>query len=182
MSEVEATGTDREGILASYDFLDATVDTIKRLRAEGFEEITAFAPFPEHHIEEALGYKSSPVRLFTLVGGLTGAAAGLSFTIFTSMDWPLVTGGKPIVAIPAYVIPTFEMTILLGALATVIGVFWNMRIPDLKGDVVYDPEFSSGRFGIYVTAPPTRMDTVREILEENGPSRLEEDAQGRAHG
>ncbi len=178
----KAAGESRKGLLASYDYLDATVDTIKKLREQGFEEITAFAPFPEHHIEHALGYTSSPVRLFTLVGGLTGAATGFAFTVFTSMDWPIVTGGKPIVAIPAYVIPAFEMTILFGALATVIGVFWHMRVPSLKGDVVYDPEFSSGRFGVYVTAPPNQMDVVRGILEEAGPSRMEDDPQGRSHG
>ncbi len=174
--------TGRTGVLASYDYLDATVDTIKALRDEGFEEITAFAPFPEHHIEHALGYGASPVRLFTLVGGLTGMATGLAFTVFTSMDWPLVVGGKPILSIPAYVIPTFEMTILFGALFTVVGVFWNMRIPDIRKQVVYDPEFSAGRFGVYVTATPDRIEAARRILESNGPARLEDDPEGKAHG
>lgn len=179
------TGAGRQGLLASYDYLDATVDAIRRLRSEGFEELTAFAPFPEHQIEHALGYRTSPVRLFTLVGGLTGAATGFALTIFSSMDWPIVTGGKPIVSIPAYIIPVFELTILFGAFATVFGVLWNMRVPSvstLKGDVVYDPEFSAGRFGIYVTAPSSRMETVRRILEDHGPAQLEEDPKGRSHG
>ena len=171
-----------EGVLASYEYLDATVDAIKRLRSEGFEEITAFAPFPEHHIEEALGYGASPVRLFTLVGGLTGAATGFAFTIFANMDWPIVVGGKPILSIPAFIIPVFELTILFGAFFTMFGVLWNMRVPDLKGDVVYDPEFSAGRFGVYVTAPAARMETVRRILEEQGPSRMQDDPTGRSHG
>jgi hypothetical protein len=170
------------GVLASYDYLDDTVDTIKELREKGFDEITAFAPFPEHHIEEALGYGNSPIRLFTLVGGLTGMATGLAFTTFTAMDWPIVTGGKPILSIPAFVIPTFEMTILFGALFTVAGVFWNMRIPDIKSHVVYDPEFSSGRFGVYVTASPDRIGEARKILEAHGPARMQDDAEGVAHG
>lgn len=170
------------GLLASYDHLDSTLDAIKELRGEGFEEITAFAPFPEHHIEKALGYGHSPVRLFTLIGGLTGAATGFAFTIFTSMDWPLVTGGKPILSVPAYVVIAFELTILFGVLATVIGVFWNMRLPDLEGDVVYDPEFGAGRFGLYVTGPDDRMGRVRAILQAHEPAKLDEDATGRGHG
>jgi len=170
------------GVLASYEYLDATVDAIKELREKGFEEITAFAPFPEHHIEHALGYTHSPVRLFTLIGGLTGMATGLAFTTFTAMDWPLVVGGKPILSIPAFVIPTFEMTILFGALFTVVGVFWNMRIPDIRAQVVYDPEFSGGRFGVYVTAPADRIGQARSILESQGPARLQEDEEGAAHG
>ncbi len=172
----------RKGILASFDYLDSAVETIERLRAEGFEEITAFAPFPEHNIEHALGYGTSPVRLFTLVGGLTGAATGFAFTTFTSMDWPLVTGGKPIVSIPAYTVIAFELTILFGVLATVIGVFWNMRVPELKSEVVYDPELSAGRFGVYVTTSDDRLTTVRDIMESNEPALMEEDAEGRSHG
>jgi len=174
--------TARRGVLASFEYLDSTVDSIKELKAKGFDEITAFAPFPEHHIEHALGYGNSPVRIFTLVGGLTGMATGLAFTTFTAMDWPLVTGGKPILSIPAFVIPTFEMTILFGALFTVVGVFWNMRIPDIRSQVVYDPEFSSGRFGVYVTAEPERIDEALKILEAHAPARLQEDPEAAAHG
>lgn len=183
MTNTEAAGSvSRQGVLASYEYLDSTVDAIKRLRGEGFEEITAFAPFPEHHIEQALGYRASPVRIFTLVGGITGAATGLALTVFASLDWPLVTGGKPILSIPAYVIPMFELTILFGAFATVFGVFWNMRLPQLKSDVVYDPEFSGGRFGVYVTAAPARVANARGILEEYEPTTVHDDPHGASHG
>jgi hypothetical protein len=170
------------GVLGSFDYLDATIASIEELRAKGFDEITAFAPYPDHDIEHALGYGKSPIRIFTLVGALTGASTGLAFTVFTSMDWPLVTGGKPILSIPAYVIPTFEMTILLGALFTVFGVFWNMRIPDIRSQVVYDPNFSAGQFGVYVTASHDRIGEARQILESHSPARLQDDPQGAAHG
>ena len=172
----------RQGLMASFDYLDSTVEAIRALRRGGFEEITAFSPFPEHDIEHALGYGRSPVRMFTLIGGLTGAATGFAFTIFTSMDWPLVTGGKPILSIPTYVVIAFELTILFGVFATVIGVLWNMRIPDLKTHVVYDPACSAGRFGVYVTASEERLGEAREILESSGPALLEEDPEGSGHG
>jgi hypothetical protein len=120
--------------------------------------------------------------MFTLIGGLTGAATGFAFTIFSVQDWPLITGGKPLLSIPAFVVIAFELTILFGVLATVIGVFLNMRIPDIRSKVVYDPEFSSGRFGVYVTASGDRLKAARKILESRAPSRLEDDAQGRSHG
>lgn len=169
------------GFLASYEYLDSVVDAIHELRKKGFREITAYAPFPEHHIEAALGHEHSPVRVWTLVGALTGTATGFAFTAWTSMDWPLITGGKPILSIPAYVVIAFELTILFGALATVIGLFIHARIPQLKPNVVYDPEFSSGRFGIYVAAPEAQLDEVRAILEKQEPAELRED-RGGAHG
>ncbi len=174
----------KQGILASYDYLDSAVDAIGALRRAGFKKrsITAYAPVPEHDLEHAMGYHQSPVRVFALVGALTGTATGFALAIFASMDWPLVTGGKPIVSIPAFVVIAFELTILFGALSTVIGLFINTRLPHLRPLVVYDPEFSAGRFGVYVAATPDKMGEAREILSAQEPAELREDPEGEAHG
>ncbi len=166
------------GILASFEFLDSTVDAIHDLRKAGFKGLRAYTPYPEHHIEEALGHGESPVRVWTLVGGLTGTATGFAFTIFTSMDWPLVTGGKPIIAIPAYVVIAFESTILFGALSTLIGLFVLSRLPHIKPMIVYDPEFVSGRYGIFVAAEGGKLDEARRILQKHEPKLLTEDREG----
>ena len=174
--------SDKVGLLGSFDYVDSAVNAIEGLRGAGLKEITAFTPYPEHHIEEALGYDQSPVRVWTLAGGMCGAAGGCAFTSFTSMDWPLVTGGKPILSIPAYFIIAFEMAILFGVLATVIGLFINIRLPYIKPRVVYDPEFSAGRFGVYVTVPPGEVERAREIIEGQDPRAVREDSWGGAHG
>jgi len=172
-----------QGILASYDYLDSAVGAIGALRKAGVKKrsITAYAPVPEHDLEHAMGYQQSPVRVFALVGALTGTATGFALSIFTSMNWPLVTGGKPIVSIPAFVVIAFELTILFGALSTVIGLFINTRLPHLRPLVVYDPQFSAGRFGVYVAAPPEKMDEVRRILSAQEPAELREDPEGVGH-
>ncbi|HET9949072.1 MAG TPA: DUF3341 domain-containing protein [Longimicrobiales bacterium] len=163
------------GILASYEHLDSTVDAITALRKAGFEP-KAYMPYPDHHIEHALGYGESPVRVWTLVGGLSGAAAGLALTTFASLDWPLVVGGKPIIGIPAYIVIMFELTVLFGALATIIGLFVLARIPTVKPAVVYDPEFSAGRYGVYVEADGSRLEEARRILNAEEPVELREGA------
>lgn len=162
-----------KGILASYEYLDSTVDAIEHLRRAGFA-VKAFAPYPDHHIEHALGYDQSPVRVFTLVGGLTGAATGLAFPSWTSLDWPLVVGGKPIVSIPAYIIITFELMVLFGALSTIIGLFYLSRLPNIKPAVIYDPEFTAGRYGVYVEAEGAKLDEARRIMNAEQPIELRE--------
>ncbi len=166
------------GVLASFEYLDSTVDAIHELRKAGFKELRAYMPYPEHHIEEALGYDESPVRVWALVGGLTGAAAGFAFTTWTSMDWPLVTGGKPIVSIPTSVVIAFEMMVLFGALSTLIGLFILSRLPHVKPMIVYDPEFMSGRFGVYVPAEGDKLEDVRRILQRHEPAQITEDREG----
>ncbi len=175
--------TERRGILASYDYLDSAVEAIEALRQAGFKrkEIRAFAPVPEHQLEHAMGYRQSPVRVFAFTGALTGTATGFALAMFTSMDWPLVTGGKPIVSIPAFVVIGFELTILFGALATVLGFFINAGLPKWKSRVIYDPEFSSGRFGVYVSASQDRLERAREILVAQEPAEVREDSEGWGH-
>lgn len=174
----------QHGILASFDYLDSAVESIEALRKAGFKRksLQAYAPVPEHDLEHAMGYGQSPVRVFALVGALTGTATGFALSIFTSMDWPLVVGGKPIVSIPAFVVIAFELTILFGALSTVIGLFINARLPRIRPLVVYDPEFSAGRFGVYVSAPADRVGEARKILSDREPAELREDPEGVAHG
>jgi hypothetical protein len=161
------------GLLASYEYLDSTVDAITGLRKAGFE-VKAYAPYPDHHIEHALGYDQSPVRVWTLVGGLTGTATALAFTIWTAVDWPLVVGGKPIVSIPPFVIIMFELTVLFGALSTIIGLFILSRLPNIKPSIIYDPEFTAGRYGVYVEADGARLDEARRILNAQEPIELRE--------
>lgn len=160
------------GLLAGFDFLDSVVDAIHGLKKAGFKKITAYVPYPEHHIEAALGYGQSPVRVFTLVGGLTGAATGMSLTVWTSAYWPLVVGGKPIIGIPAYIVITFELAVLFGALSTLIGLGILAHIPDFKPSVAYDPEFSAGRYGLWVVVPTERLEEARRILEAQEPAEL----------
>ena len=162
------------GILASFDYLDSCCEAIEELRKAGHKNLTAYSSYPEHSLEHALGYDQSPVRVWTLVGALTGAATGFAFTSWTSMDWPLITGGKPILSIPAYVVIAFESMVLFGALSTVLGLFINARLPNPLPPVVYDPEFSSGRYGLYVESD--QMDAVRAILNKHEPDELREGA------
>jgi hypothetical protein len=93
------------------------------------EKIRTVTPYPVHEAEEILSVKGSPVRYFALVGALTGLSAGFAFTIYTVKAWPLMSGGKPIVSIPAFLIIAFALTILFGALFSFFGFLVTARLP-----------------------------------------------------
>jgi hypothetical protein len=162
------------GILAIFDELDSTVAAIDALRVAGFRKMIAFTPVPRHELDHAMHTPESPVRVFTLVGGLTGAATGFALPVWTSTDWPLVTGGKPIVSLPPFVIIAFELTILFGALSTVLGLLITARLPRTRLQVVYDPSFSAGRFGVYVAPPAGKEADARKLLTDNGAVEIRE--------
>jgi hypothetical protein len=165
-----------DGVLGVFGELDSAVDAVDRLRAAGLKRITAFSPMPSHELEHALHARVSSVRLFTLVGGLTGAATGFALPTWLSLDWPLVTGGKPIISIPPMVIIAFELTILFGALSTVAGLFLNARLPQSRAQVIYDPDFSQGRFGLYVSADG-RTAEAAQIMRAAGAQSIRERAE-----
>jgi hypothetical protein len=162
------------GTLAVFDAVDTAARAIERLRAAKLRGIQVFSPMPSHDLEHALHAGESPVRIYTLVGGLTGCATGFALATWTSMNWPLVTGGKPIISIPAWVIIAFELTILFGALSTVLGLFITMRLPNRNLMQVYDPRFSQDHFGVLITPPAGREQEVRQILEESGATEVRE--------
>ena len=78
------------------------------------------------------------------------------------------------ISVPAFVPIIFEMTVLFGALSTVIGLFVLSRIPNLKPAVVYDPEFTAGRYGVYVEATGARLEEARKIMNDQEPIELRE--------
>jgi Alternative complex III, ActD subunit len=137
------------GVLAAFQHIDAACDAITALRAEGRKDFTVYSAAPNHEIEHALGVENSPVRVFTLVGGVTGVLAGLGMTFWMSLDWPLLVGGKPIATVPPYVVFMFELMVLLGALSTVTGIVILSLTKPTTG-LAYDPSFSDDRIGIFV--------------------------------
>ena len=65
-----------------------------------------------------------------------------------------------------YTIIGFEVMVLIGSLATVLGLFVIARIPRITQTVGYDPRFSDGSFGIWVECPPDEQETVRRRADE----------------
>jgi hypothetical protein len=156
------------GVLGSFRELDAAVAAIEELRRQRFAEITVYTPTPRHEFEHALEAPPSPVRRFTLIGGLLGATFGYWIAIWTSEYWPLVVGGKAISSWVPYTIFGFEVMVLVGSLATVFGMFAASRIPRLTMTVGYDPRFSADQFGIWVPTTPDRTRDAAEILRRAG--------------
>ena len=155
------------GVLASFAHIDGAVEAIRGLRARGHHDLTVYSAAPNHEIEEALEHRISPVRLFTLFGGLTGVISGLAMTYYMSLDWPLVVGGKPIATVPPYVVFMFELMVLFGALFTVFGVgLLALRKPTTG--ILYDERFSDDRIGVFVPCAPDRAGAIEALLTQAG--------------
>ncbi len=124
------------------------------------ERLDTRTPFHVHEVEEILKIPESPVRFFALAGALLGLFGGLGFVLFTVWDYPLLTGGKPIFSITAFIVIAFETTILLGGVVTKLGFLHLARLPDVHS--ILNPEEHYNQF---------------VIVEEGGDEDLDEEGQ-----
>jgi hypothetical protein len=165
--------TPTPGVLAVFGQLDAAVAAVRRLKTDRYENLTVYSPVPRHELEEALGQPQSPVRAFTLIGGISGCAFGAWLTLWMSYDWPIVVGGKPVGSVPPYVVIMFEMTILFGALSTLLGIAFNtLFAARRRGVVAYDPRFSNDKFGVFVPVTADHAPLVETLLRSAGAEEV----------
>ena len=172
------------GIFDAASKAAAAAATLRAFRyGEAIADVSVYAPTFDHAIDAALGPGKSPVRVFTLVGGLIGCVLGFAFPIYTVLEWPLITGGKAIISIPPFVVIAFELTILLGALMTVVGFLLSSGLPRLRAhggsdastSALYDRRFSDDRWGVLVTCAADRAGAVRAQLEQGGAEEVRSD-------
>jgi hypothetical protein len=168
------------GIMAEFEDHDRVVEAAKRAYAEGYRELDAYSPFPVEGLAEALGREYSPVPLFTLLGGMAGGLGGY-FMEWYSMGrlYPLNVGGRPHNSWPNFIPITFELTILIGALSTLVAMLVLNRLPQPHHPVFNVPEFrraSIDRFFLCIEAqdPKFGREGVHRFLQSLGPVSVSE--------
>jgi hypothetical protein len=161
------------GVLAVFSHLDGTVDAVTELKRGGHKDFTVYSPLPRHELDHALAQPVSPVRAFTLIGGIAGCSIGAWIALYMSYDWPVQVGGKTIGSIPAYVVIMFEMTVLFGALTTLLGVIFNVLLAARQqGKIAYDPRFTNDKFGIFVPVGAAQAAGVESLLKGCGAEEV----------
>src|SRR5436190_15215410 len=132
------------GIMAEFDTPAQLVDAARKVRDAGYVKTDAFSPFPLHEIDEALGIKRSILPYLIFAGGITGLMTGLGLTYFVHViDWPIIVGGRPHFSLPAFIPPSYELTILFASFTAVFGMLFLNGLP-----APYHPVFNVPRFAL----------------------------------
>ncbi len=155
---------------ASFAEPDQLLNAVKHLRAAGHRVLDTYTPFPVHGMDEAMGLKPSRLPRACLAFAVLGLAIAVGFQVWSSaIDYPLRTGGKPLVAIPAFIPVAFELTVLLAGLGVVASFFVvshlrpRFHIPDLH------PGSSDDRFIVAAElGPDVPFPTVAKEMSSLG--------------
>jgi hypothetical protein len=144
----------------------ATRTLANRGFAPGSTTVISAMPYPEEAF--ALDHRRSRVPFFTVLGALGGISLGALIGIGTVLDYPLVTGGMPIIAWPTLGVILYEFTMLGAMVMTFAGLLALARLPR-RTPVHYDARISDGLIGVAVRCPtPERASAAEQILSAAG--------------
>jgi len=176
----EAVAPALYGLMAEFGSSTDLVVATRAAYAAGYRKMDAYSPFPIEEASEALGFHKTRVPLIVLVGGLFGGLGvyGLQYWI-NVISYPLNVGGRPWHSWPAFIVPTFEMTVLFGGLAGVFGMFALNGLPMPHHPVFNVDRFSAvtrDKFFLVVEAADPKFDLVKthQFMQSLEPLSIEE--------
>jgi len=168
------------GTMAEFDSASDLVAAARRTREEGYHKIDAYSPFPVEGLAEELGFRKNGVPLVVLIGGLLGCMSGYALQYWISaVSYPINVGGRPYNSWPAFIVVTFEMTILFAGLAAVLGMLALNGLPMPYHPVFNVPRFAFAtrdRFFLIIFSSDAKYDAgaTRAFLETLGPRSISE--------
>jgi hypothetical protein len=168
------------GLMAEFDAPTDLVEAARKTHQAGFQKIDAYSPFPVEELAEAIGFHKNSVPLIVLVGGLLGGLSGYLMQYWISaVNYPINVGGKPFNSWPAFIVVTFEMTVLFAGIAAVFGMLALNGLPMPYHPVFNVPRFAfatKDRFFLIIFSSDAKYDpvTTRSFLESLHPRSLSE--------
>jgi hypothetical protein len=150
------------GLMAEFSTPSDVVQAAKRVHEAGYRKVDAYSPYPMEELSDALELHHSPLPKIVLGGGICGALAGYGLQYWASViEYPFNIGGRPYHSWPAFIPPTFEMTILFAAVGAVLGMLALNGLPEPYHPVFNVPTFalaSRDRFFICIEAIDPKYD------------------------
>jgi hypothetical protein len=168
------------GMMAEFDSAQALIDAAKHTHEAGYQKIDAYSPFPIEGLAEEIGFHHNAVPLVVLIGGIIGGLTGYLMQYWISaIDYPINVGGKPPHSWPAFIVITFEMTILFAVIFAVFGMLALNGLP-----MPYHPVFNVPRFAlaskdrffliVFSSDPKYNPAGTRSFLEGLAPRSISE--------
>jgi hypothetical protein len=162
------------GLMAEFDAAQPLVDAAAAVVGRGYAKVEAYSPFPIEELNDIIHRKRTILPKLVLGAGLSGLAAGFGLQYWSSViEYPLNVGGRPLATWTAWVVPSYELTILFAALAATFGMIALNGLPQPYHPVFNVERFSmasSDKFFLVVEAadPQFHRDETARLLESLG--------------
>jgi hypothetical protein len=166
------------GLLAEFEGPAEVLRAAQRVHAAGYRQVEAYSPMPVEGLAEALEFRRTGMARVVLLGAILGGLVGYGFQVWVSVyAYPHNIGGRPLHSWPAFIPVTFEMTVLVGALAGVLGMLGLNGLPRPHHPLFAVPQFSRATrdgFFLSILATDPKFDdaATRQFLTELEPKEV----------
>jgi Protein of unknown function (DUF3341) len=161
-------------LVARFGEERSTLEAVRAVRSHGGRIYDVFAPYPIHGLDKAMAIRKSRLPWITLAGGTLGLLLALSLQFYAAiLDWPMNVGGKPDNSTLAFVPITFELTVLLGGLATVAALFVRTFLASSFHDFIVEGT-TEDSFALVLRPGSLPNESAQRILRENGAREVHE--------
>ncbi len=168
------------GVSGLFSTPDAIIKAASATADAGYKKYDVNTPYPVHGMDKAMKLEPTKIGYITLVFGLSGAALALLMMYFMmAQDYPMIIGGKPFFALPAFIPVTFEVTVLFATLATVIGMLtFYFKFP-FNSHPLHDSNYmksvSQDKYGVCIEAEDVLFEEAKaiEFLKSLGAVSIE---------
>ena len=167
----------RRLLVATFSDPETLRRAVKPVRAERLRIHDVYSPCPVHGLDAAVARRRTRLPWVTLLAGLAGLAGAMTFELYTTvLDWPLDVGGKPDNSTLAFIPVAFELTILLGGLATVAAFLLRARLYPGKPERLIVAGVTNDVFALVIHRPDGSREAARarEILRATGAHEVGE--------
>jgi len=168
------------GLMAQFETPEQILAAAQRAHDAGYRKMEAYSPMPIDGLAEAVGFKRNWVSFVVLVGGLCGCVGGFGLLWWIAViAYPHNVGGRPFDSWPMFIPITFECTVLLAALSSVVGMLAMNKLPMPYHPVFNVTEFaraSVDRFFLCIEANDPKFDRekTKAFLLELNPEEVSE--------
>lgn len=177
-SRFDTVPLERTALLAEFADARSMARAVRICRARDVGPLHAYSAGPAPEVADALEDRRR-IAPSTLAGGLVGLAAGFGVATYASVvAYPIEVAGTDQAAWPAFVVPAFEVMILVAALSTFVAFLARCGLPRLVHPVFAAAAPSAGTGEDYLLVVETgggvRRKDVFDLLLESGALRIEE--------
>jgi hypothetical protein len=150
------------GVMAEFETPREILDATRQAREAGYRDMDAYSPYPVEGLATELGLTRTRVPFVVLAGALVGAATGFLMQYWSmAVDYPFNVGGRPVNSWPVFIPITFELMVLVAALAALLGMLLLNGLPQPHHPVFNVPRFveaNQARFFLCIEATDPKFD------------------------
>lgn len=148
---------------------------VKTAHHDHLDIMDVYTPFPVHGLDPILGLKESRLHYLGFIYGSIGALFGfLVMSWVFTMDWPIMIGGKPYWAVPAFIPITFELTVLFSAWGMTLTFYTICGLwPGVKAKTL-DDRITDDKFCLAFDVTQAEASAVQGLNDFFGKTRAAE--------